>query len=142
MPCGDRARRRGSDIRQIAIVEEQRVAAPGFGRNDADHAPARGQAFGAVVGKPCRDLEGEAGEAAYIGGFGVDLALMIGNINGHDRWHCDLALRERGKAAFDSVDQRAIEANGVSKFVLVQQKKRHGATVLGLRRKSNRMWIA
>ena len=92
MLCRDGTRQTGSQVHQIAIVEEHTVEQSGLGVHQGDGAAATGQPHTGVAKEACRDFDRKVIDALHKGTLGVDGAVRV-DVDMHDRWHRNAALR-------------------------------------------------
>ena len=101
----------GAHIGQIPIVEKHRLNQPGAGAEQNHQSVDAGKTQFRVVEKTRADLDGEAVDAGHIGGFNIDLAVKLLDIEPQDRWHDHRLGGQGGKSILDAVDGARVKGN-------------------------------
>ena len=127
MAGGDRAGGGSAQIREIAVVQVQRLEAPGPGREHHHHAGHARQAELGIVEEAGAHLDRETRQSRHERGLDVDLAVHLGEVHVQDRRHHDAAGGERRERAGDGVDDLGVELDAAPELVLGQDRERHAA---------------
>src|SRR3954454_11488522 len=105
----DRTGGGGAYIREIAVVEEQRLDQSGLCREQHHHAVDARQAELGVVEEAGADLDGETIDAGHIGGLHIDLAAMLGDVEPENRRHRHGKRGQGAEGVFDAGNSIEIE---------------------------------
>ncbi|MDZ7749934.1 MAG: hypothetical protein U5K43_14920 [Halofilum sp. (in: g-proteobacteria)] len=128
---GDRARGRGAQVGEPAVVQQGRLRATGLGREQRHHARQAGQALLRVVEEPGADLHGEAVEAAHPGHLDVAFGVALGHVHRRHRRHDHLAAVQRRERAGDGVDRARVQPRALAQLRFGENADRHRVSSRG-----------
>ncbi len=122
---GERPGQAGAQLGEVAVVDEQRLQKAGLRADQDHHARAVGQTLGGVVGKARCDLDGEAVEALDVGRLDVDLAVVLGDLDGDDGGREGASFGEAREALGDRFECLAVEPGAAADLGLGKQRHLH-----------------
>ena len=105
----------GADIGQITVIEHHGFEQAGFGRKQVHQSVDRWQAKLGIVKEAGADFDCETVQSRHIGGFDIDLAIVIVDIKPKDRRHPYILGRQCQKGVFDTGNRIAIKRDHVAK---------------------------